>query len=55
MAAKQKSFDLLLKDWNEQHDELTRHKKVRADFIDANKKQVKKIEETDTRVLDLEK
>ena len=55
MAAKQKSLDMLLKDWNETHDELTRHKKVRSDFIDANKQQVKKIEETDTRVHDLEK
>ena len=55
MAAKQRSLDLLLKDWNETQDELSRHKKVQTDYIDANKQQVKKIEETDTRVHDLEK
>ena len=44
-----------MKDWEETMDELTKYKQVRADYIDANKQQVKKIEETDTRVRDLEK
>ena len=46
---------MLEKDWHETHDELMRYKKVRADVIDANKQHERKIEETDTRVRDLEK
>ena len=55
MAEKQKSFDRLYKDWNETYDELAQYKQIRSDVIDANKQQVKKIEEKDTTVSDLEK